>query len=93
MPNFKVSPAAAWWLRSYAVLPSQVPATGPKGYIVKGDVLKHIKTNNLSLRPREAPVAPAKQPKQQKAAPKKAAKKPAGQSAASPIFNPDDPFQ
>ena len=43
MANFKVSPAAGWWLRSYGVLPSQVAATGPKGYIVKGDVLKVIK--------------------------------------------------
>ena len=54
MANFKVSPAAGWWLRSYGVLPSQVAATGPKGYIVKGDVLKVIKADNLSLRPQEA---------------------------------------
>ena len=62
--KFKISPAAGWWLRSYAVLPSQVSASGPKGYIQKGDVLKHIKANNLSLRPREAPAATAsEQPK------------------------------
>ena len=54
MANFKVSPAAGWWLRSYGVLPSQVAPTGPKGYIVKGDVLKVIKADNLSLRPQEA---------------------------------------
>jgi len=54
MGKFRVSPAAGWWLRSYGVLPSQVPATGPKGFIIKGDVLNHINTNNLSLKPREA---------------------------------------
>ena len=59
MARFKVSPAAGWWLRSYGVLPSQVAATGPKGYIVKGDVLKLIKSNNLSLRPQEAHAVPA----------------------------------
>ena len=41
--KFKVAPAAGWWMRSYGVLPSQLTASGPKGYIVKGDVLKHIK--------------------------------------------------
>ena len=59
MEKFKVSPAAGWWLRSYGVLPSELQASGPKGYIIKGDVLKHIKANNLSLRPREAQQAPA----------------------------------
>ena len=60
LPKFKISPAAGWWLRSYGVLPSQVPASGPKGYILKGDVVKHVKTNSLSLRPRDAFV-PASQ--------------------------------
>lgn len=50
MSKFKVSPAAGWWLRSYGVLPSQVPASGPKNYIQKGDVMKHIKAHSLSLR-------------------------------------------
>ena len=56
MSKLKVSPAAGWWMRSYGVLPSKLTATGPKGYLVKGDVLKYIKTNNLSLRPRETNV-------------------------------------
>ena len=43
-------------MRSYGVLPSKLTTTGPKGYLVKGDVLKYIKTNNLSLRPRETNV-------------------------------------
>ena len=65
MANFKVSPAAGWWLRSYGVLPSQVAPTGPKGYIVKGDVLKVIKADNLSLRPQEAHAVPAAAPPKQ----------------------------
>ena len=88
-------------MRSYGVLPSKLTATGPKGYLVKGDVLKYIKTNNLSLRPRETNVvaveaavpaqeqsAPSKPKKQ---APKKKQSK--GASAASPAYNPNDPFQ
>ena len=65
MANFKVSPAAGWWLRSYGVLPSQVAPTGPKGYIVKGDVLKVIKADNLSLRPQEAHSMTAEAPPKQ----------------------------
>ena len=57
MSMFKVSPAAGWWMRSYGVLPSQVPASGPKNYIQKGDVMKHIKAHNLSLRPQETTAA------------------------------------
>ena len=53
MSKLKVSPAAGWWMRSYGVLPSQIKATGPKGYFVKGDVLQYIQSKNLSLRPRE----------------------------------------
>ncbi len=92
MPKFRVSPAAGWWLRTYGVLPSQVPATGPKGFILKGDVLMHIKQNNLSIRPRDAPATAQKSAPTPAATPKKqsAAKKP---QAASPAFNPDDPFQ
>ena len=54
----------------------------------------HIKQNNLSIRPRESPAidqksapktAPTAAPKKQPAAKKT--------QAASPAFNPDDPFQ
>ena len=103
MPSFKVSPAASWWMRSYGVLPSQIKATGPRGYHTKGDVLAFIEANKITLRPREAFVAPAgasaAQPQAaaapaapaKKAAPKPA-KKPKAQAAASPAFDPNDPF-
>jgi len=45
--DIKVAPAAGWYLRNYAILPSQVTASGPKGYITKGDVLEYIQANNL----------------------------------------------
>ena len=76
MEKFKVAPAAGWWMRTYGVLPSDVEQTGPRGYIVKGDVLKVIKAKNLSMRPKEeaapTPSAPKEEPKAKKAtAPKK----------------------
>jgi len=43
----KVSPAAGAWMRAYMVLPTEVKATGPKGYIIKEDVMTHISTNQL----------------------------------------------
>ena len=61
MGKFKITPSAGWWLRSYGVLPSQVSASGPKNYIQKYDVVKYIKANNLSLRPRESTAAAAVQ--------------------------------
>lgn len=33
MENRKVSPAAGFYLRSYYILPSELTATGPKGYL------------------------------------------------------------
>jgi pyruvate/2-oxoglutarate dehydrogenase complex dihydrolipoamide acyltransferase (E2) component len=45
--KYLVAPAAGWWMRTYQVLPSEVKATGPKGYILKGDVLEHIEKNKL----------------------------------------------
>ncbi len=47
----KISPAAGWWLRAYNVQASAVQASGPKGYMLKGDVLQYIKQHNLSLAP------------------------------------------
>ena len=92
MAKFRVSPAAGWWMRSYGVLPSQLIASGPKGFILKGDVLSFIDANKLGLRPREVPKAatPAKAGAEKKPA---AAKKTPQNQAASPAFNPDDPFQ
>lgn len=45
--SYKVAPAAGWWMRTYKILPTEVKATGPKGYIVKADVLAHIESNKL----------------------------------------------
>ena len=59
MSKFKVAPAAGWWMRAYGVLPSDVVQTGPRGYILKGDVLKVIKAKNLALRPKEEAASPA----------------------------------
>lgn len=47
--KYKISPAAGWWMRAYGVLPSEVTATGPKGFILKGDVLKIVRGNKLQL--------------------------------------------
>ena len=45
--DYRVSPAAGWWMRAYMVLPTEVSASGPKGFIQKGDVVQHIDKNNL----------------------------------------------
>ena len=45
--SIKVAPAAGWWMRTYMILPSEVKTTGPKGFILKGDVLDHIEKNKL----------------------------------------------
>jgi hypothetical protein len=45
--KYLVAPAAGWWMRTYHVLPSEVTATGPKGFILKGDVLAHIEKNKI----------------------------------------------
>jgi hypothetical protein len=37
--QFNIAPAAGWWLRTYMILPTEVKSTGPKGFILKGDVL------------------------------------------------------
>ena len=58
MEKFKVAPAAGWWMRTYGVLPSEVEQTGPRGYIIKGDVLKVIRAKNLPMRPKESLAAP-----------------------------------
>jgi hypothetical protein len=45
--TIKVAPAAGAWMRQYLILPTEVKATGPKGYIIKSDVLAHIEANKL----------------------------------------------
>ena len=56
---FKVAPAAGAWMRSHLILPSEVKATGPKGYIIKTDVLNHIEANNLVVGKRAGGAKPA----------------------------------
>lgn len=45
--KLKVSPAAGAWMRAYMVFPTEVKATGPKGFIVKEDVMSHVSNNQL----------------------------------------------
>jgi len=80
---FKVAPSAGWWMRTYMVMPSELSATGPKGFILKSDVLAHIEKNKLVKGQRKEPAV-SKKPAAKKAAPKK---------EASPAVDPNDPFQ
>jgi pyruvate dehydrogenase E2 component (dihydrolipoamide acetyltransferase) len=43
----KISPAAAFYLRTYGIASGEVLASGPKGILQKGDVLKHIAQHKL----------------------------------------------
>lgn len=61
---FKVAPAAGAWMRSHMILPSEVKATGPKGFIIKTDVLNHIDANNLVVGKRAGGAKPAAAKKQ-----------------------------
>lgn len=45
--SYKVAPSAGFYMRTYRVLPSEVQASGPKGYIQKGDVLGFVEKNNI----------------------------------------------
>ena len=104
MERIKVAPAAGGYLRRYGVLPSQVIATGPRGHVLKGDVLQYIAKMNLqprSLLTEEQPIEPKPQPeavakpalqqaKPQAAPPKKQAIK--VDQTASPEYNPNNPF-
>ena len=92
--KYLVAPAAGWWMRTYQVLPSEVKATGPKGYILKGDVLNHIDQNKIQkgTRVSAAPATPT--PAAQPAAAKKpAAKKATGPVTESPKRDDNNPFQ
>jgi len=87
-----VAPAAAFYMRTYRVLPSEVVATGPKGVIVRSDVLDFVEKHKLEKgRAREGTAASGKKPAE---AAKKPAKKEkpaaAGQSAA---YDPAHPFK
>ena len=62
MAKFKIAPAAGGYLRRYGVLPSQVVATGPRGHVLKGDVLKYVEDNKLQHRDLKSEPAATAQP-------------------------------
>jgi pyruvate/2-oxoglutarate dehydrogenase complex dihydrolipoamide acyltransferase (E2) component len=68
--SLKVAPAAGWWMRTYMILPSEVRASGPKGYIVKEDVLAHIDKNKLQKGVRVGTAASKKDAPKKPSAPK-----------------------
>ena len=69
------------------ILPTEVKPTGPKGYLLKGDVLKHIEDNKLEKGKRVGASPSGKK------SPPKQAKKAAPKGDSSPAFDPNDPFQ
>lgn len=88
---FKISPSASWYMRTYCIMPSELKATGPKGFIIKSDVIEHIESKKLVKGQRAGPAAPAAPKAEKKAeSPKKAA---TPKSTASPVFDPSNPFQ
>ena len=91
--KYLVAPAAGWWMRTYQILPSEVKATGPKGFILKGDVLEHIDQNKIQKGVRVSAVAAAPTPAAKPAAKKPAAKKAAAGSKESPKKDDNNPFQ
>lgn len=95
----KVAPSTWYYFLNYRVLPSQVKATGPRGYLTKSDVILHIEANKLQKQavesdfqaPKETSPATPAQPEKPKA--KKQASKQAGKQAqASPVRDPNNPF-
>lgn len=42
-----VGPAVNLYLKHYGLTLGQVVGSGPKGTVSKGDILKHVKANNL----------------------------------------------
>lgn len=72
-------------MRTYMVMPNELTATGPKGFILKSDVLEHIEKNKLVKGQRKEPAVSKKPAGKKEAAPKK--------QAASPAVDPNDPFQ
>jgi len=90
--KYMVAPAAAFYMRTYRVLPSEVVATGPKGIIVRSDVLDYVEKNKLEKgRMREGAAGAGKKPTE---APKKAAKKekPSAAGKSGGAYDPTHPF-
>ena len=50
MKNIKVAPSTWFYFLNYGVLPSQVKATGPRGYLTKADLINFITGSKLSKR-------------------------------------------
>ena len=71
----QVGPATALLMSQFNIKPDNVTGTGPKGNIVKADVKKYIKENNLSAVVQEVPLPQAAA--KPAAAPAAAAAKPA----------------
>lgn len=46
-----VGPAVNLYLKQYGLKITQITASGPKGSVSKGDVLKYVKTNKLQPLP------------------------------------------
>ena len=75
----QTGPATALLLSQYNINPDSITGSGPKGNIVKSDVLAHIKQNNLTAAAQEVPL-PQLASKQQA---KEQAQKPAAAAAAA----------
>ena len=75
----KISPSARWWMHLYNVAATGVAATGPKGYILKGDVLAHVEKHGLKKGIVEESAAVPATPVKKVA-------------ASSKVANPNDPF-
>ncbi len=59
MKNIKVAPSTWLYFLNYGVLPSQVKATGPRGYLTKADLINFITGNRLNKRKIEDTETPA----------------------------------
>lgn len=92
--KYLVAPAAAFYMRTYRVLPSEVEATGPKGRILRGDVLEFVEKNKIEKgRARDGSAGSGKKAAD---APKKAAKKDkaaGGAAQAGGAYDPAHPFK
>ena len=90
--QYMVAPAAAFYMRTYRVLPSEVVATGPKGIIVRSDVLDYVEKHKLEKgRSRDGAAAQAKKPAEAAKKPAKKEKPAAG--GQSGAYDPAHPFK
>jgi len=55
----QTGPATALLLSQYNIQPTSISGSGPKGNIVKSDVLNYIKTNNLTAAVQQVPLPQA----------------------------------